>query len=663
MKKLPATISPSFRQVMGVLALSTAGIASAAAAIEDSPERISENHDIIILDKNSRSIVSTFSFRKKGAISLKLEFEEVSLPRNAYIEIISDSGSSQIFNSADSLRNGVVIHGEGATIKAITNGLQPGSLRLTRVTYQPKPKPSIQPRRLIGNDNRRNLECYGGTQIYAHSLASAIVLGWGSGSVIGGGKYVLTNAHIAPEQEPDTPVDGEIRLGYFRDTCGSTENIAENKSIALRTGFLRTRGVPISPDDYALIELNQFDVENSKALSVFGSLEISDSEENRPNEEIYVPQYGNGGIMPMQVSVLGDDQSNVRIVSINNENFQLSHNADTQGASSGSPLISSDSNKIIGLHWGWQGNLNSAVGLPVLRQQITPLLGLGNNEGIQGEGKFRGYNVGYAIHQASNQQVKIPTGGNVVTYPDMQIEHHGDYSNVEIQFQDLANNTIVEGLVYRVSLHDSNGIHDLSTPAGESAQLYINPDFPWEAAPPQALLGWLPLKVNDNQGQRIRNLILSLKVFRYDPFQSPFDGVDTVQLNLDIPDSSRQASLSHEFAGGQYGYVAAYKLEGPDTITRTPTEPYSVISVPLQDANARVALVKLRGYRSTDCSRRAMNAGITCDGANRSSLILSYLPEDNPNLTSGTYSGILPLTAVANEGRQEALVNINLTKR
>ncbi|MCU1717057.1 trypsin-like serine peptidase [Pseudomonas sp. 5P_3.1_Bac2] len=645
-----------------VLALALTQAQALAAEQIELPQKVTTTYGQFIVEPHSRSQISKHYIEHKGAISLTLKFDSVELPDGAYVEIIDDSGTSQIFSSVQDLEYGVTIRGENATIQVLSNGLQSASLRLSNVTYQPGPA-RRQSRTILGTDNRRDLECYANTPFYTPALAAVMVINNGSGSLVGNGRYALTNAHVTPSLGADggpTPLDNEVRLGWFNSTCDAPVALNRQSTISLRTTRLLVRGNPASSTDYALLELDTFDVEHSHALDVFGSLKISEKTPQQPGTAIYIPQYGNGGLRPMMIAAENDAGLKTTIVAINAQNFQLSHDADTQSGSSGSPVIEQESSQIVGLHWG-SSIPNVAVGLPVLQQQITPLLG-SNNISVPGEGKFKGYNLASAPYLQPITQVDIPSGGRIEAYTDLDLEHLSNYSNVRIAVKNPVSKSIDHQLL-QLSIKDDSGIHDLSTPAADNAKLLVNFPEPIQSSAPQTHRGWLPLRINDELGRRVQNLIVALSVTSYNPFQSPFDGVNTITVNLDIPDAGKKASVSKLMTGQQYGYVATYLLQGPNTTGSPAIGSSALITVPLRDSLGNVQVVKLRGYRRTACNTRAMNASVGCASTPlQSTLVVEYLPEDNTDLPPETYSGILPVNAIAETESREILVNITLVK-
>jgi V8-like Glu-specific endopeptidase len=642
------------------------GQALAAPAPLPLPEARSTDYGQYVVQPNSRKQSATLMVREPGALHLQLLFNAIKLPKGAYVTITDDAGTSQIFSRRQELANPVMVDGESATIQVSSDGLRPASLRLKRVIYQPAPQPG-KTRVLLGADNRRALECYAGTTFYTHSLPAA-ALSNGSGALIGRGQYLLTNAHVTPALPPGggpAPINQIVRLGWFDASCDAAQALPKNRSIVLRTTQQWVRGEPASPSDFALVEVNKFDLEHSHALSVFGSLKISDAKEVLPGTEIYVPQYGNGGLQPTVLGEVTDDGSYARITGVNPDTLQLSHNSDTQSGSSGSPVIDRDTQRIIGVHWGGRSSGNSptnlAANLALLQEHVTPLLG-SLNKGVRGKGNFSGYNLGLAPYLTPSEDINVPAGMQLRSYTDLQLEHHGQYSMARLEMENSATQQI-EQVPVHLSLEENGVRHDLSTASGNASKLRIEVQEDLASYAPQQLRGWLPLRLYNAQGVRAQNLIAALSFNRYDPFRSPFDGVNTVQMSMHINDAQQALTVKQKLEGRQYGYIASHGQQGPNAVENKPSGSYAKLAVPLRSASGQVQVVHLRGTRSTACSTRPMNASVGCQADQWSRLTLSYLPEDNPNLARGVYQGLLPLNALASGDSQDLLVDLKLIQQ
>lgn len=622
--------------------------------------------NVQIIPENITATAYIETVYEENAEKLKLVFDNIKLPEGTYVEIIDSDNQSQIYKLADTLASGVIVKGDSATIRVVLPDVNANaSLGLKYITVEQK-RLKREPRILVGTDDRRPLECFAGTSIYDRSLAAANARfgGWGSGAIVGNGRYMLTNSHVVGHEVPQNAnVNGYLLLGWFNESCDSERQLEVN-SIPLRTDNVAVTGGAGGNNDYALVRLNEFDVQHSGALTVFGSMRIRTEGENKVGDEIYIPQYGNGGVQPM---VIGDRHENENAKIIKLQEGRIRYNVDTQSGSSGSPVISRQLNEIIGVHWGTSASGgNDAVALTTLQNNVLPVFA-NNNTSVIGQGKFKGNQLIIPPFELTEgyEPLHLPDNSLVTPFGGITITHHGRYSEVELDSQNVANDNNVIKLRYRLALKSSSGERDLSAPTTDSNILLI-----WRVSGESnqnsetKFISWLPLRVSNAQGNLVQNRILHLTQSKYDPYTSPFDinASDTIKTDLVISDASKNATVSQLNEGAQYSYIAAYTGEGPTVLDSKKEPGFATIYVPIKRADGQEVVVKLRGYRSTDCGSRAMNYSVGCASGQKSTFRVDYVPSDNPDLAKGTYTGILPVFAQAKDAKKNILVNIKLTQ-
>ena len=77
--------------------------------------------------------------------------------------------------------------------------------------------------------------------------------------------------------------------------------------------------------------------------TLFGGLAFSKVNPN-PGDYIYIPQYGDNGLRPMYINDIKDGEY-AQIVRVENDGDRITYNADAMSGSSGSPVISRESNQ------------------------------------------------------------------------------------------------------------------------------------------------------------------------------------------------------------------------------------------------------------------------------------------------------------------------------
>lgn len=126
-------------------------------------------------------------------------------------------------------------------------------------------------------------------------------------------------------------------------------------------------------------------------------------------------------------------------------------------------------------------------------------------------------------------------------------------------------------------------------------------------------------------------------------------------------DSSTVTSETiHDF---NIGFVATRLRQGPLVLNSTATTGYTVLIVQVKGNNGNINIIYLRGQRKTRSTPnlRPMNDYTGCgSSAVSAQLIVSYYCDDNPDLPSGYWIGLLPVMATRNEFNEPILINMDI---
>ncbi|MGP2427814.1 trypsin-like serine peptidase [Yersinia sp. 2538 StPb PI] len=589
------------------------------------------NLDLVNVPDNSS--IHSFSFYFPDVEFIKLNFKDIKLPNGAYVEF-SDEKRKYVHFAAFSneKKYTLIINSNTANIKIVLpikpTATKKYSMKLVSIEGQ-----TLDTLQIIGEDQRKPFMCFSGTDIGAHSLsATAVKLGgWGSGSLIGSGNFILSNRHVVLEEA--NLANGEIWLNWFNESCDPQSPVKEPAR------FAADRLLAIGGDDYALFNLKDFDYRNAHVKKLFGGLKLNASNPVVGNA-IYIPQYGNGGLRPMYVSERkGNDYSRVLSVGTNVE-----YNADTQSGSSGSPVIAQYTNGIAALHFAAAGSVN--IGLPVatLHARIGSIIGA-NNISVIGEGKVTSFNLDVNPVQKASITIDFGVDRRLVPFDTVTISDFSTYSTAEVECQNLFSDIIIKRK-FKVEALLPSGPTYLSDPRLNGiVRLNITPLSSGSSVPGNNLYkSWLPLKL-EKTGEVFANYLSRIIHLNYDPFEVPFDESSALKIDYSI-NSNVNSSMSQSISGAQFGYIALYDGQGPQALVWTDTG-YSVVRTVLRNSSGEQVIIHLRGQRATGCSTRPMNAAVACaDGINGSRLILSYHVEDNVGVNFGVgLSGIIPLQA------------------
>lgn len=619
--------------------------------------RDSINENIVI---NSKGKIFSYSIKRTGSSFLKLFFSKINLPQYSYVEFHYGKNAIQrdFFHTIN--ESVIIIPDEKVNIRVIFKGNvnldDVFSIELSFIEY------NGNSRAIIGQDERRPYMCYEGTEMAEHALASAgaKIGGWGSCSLIGNKNHVLTNQHVVISN-PDLTY-GEVWFNWFNQSCNPESPV--NEPVRLKPGHLLKMGPSGGDNDYALFTLDDFDYVNSNVRTLFGGLELSAANPN-PGENIYIPQYGNGGLRPMYISDIKDGEY-AKILKIENDGNKITYNADTQGGSSGSPVISRESNQIVGLHWGG-GGVNIGVSAQKLNFELGSII-RDSNVSVSGLGKTISFNIDVTPFDKYSYLVPIDLDKKGVIFPfdTVKVSHYENYSLIEVEAIELITNEKFT-LTFKASLVNDGyqtNIHDNNIEGKAFLKIY---DFDFDINIYGLVKFWMAFKVNDPINN-IRNYVIRTVLDRYDAYHIPFD-IDSAEV-LDFKIRKifelKASSVSYTIEGSDnYGFVALYNGQGPLNLVGA-EDGYSEVKALLRHPSGDEILVNLRGVRQTECSTRTMNSSVACQSSNKySRLILSFHPEDNENLAfkdDGIYEGIIPLQARAgnNINTENILINVSL---
>ncbi|MDR2226493.1 MAG: serine protease [Providencia sp.] len=612
-----------------------------------------EKININVIKNNIKGKIHSFFVERTHSTFLKLHFSNIHLPQNSYVEFEYGDSVIQRENFYQINDTVVTIPSSGVNIRVrlplLTDVEHDFSFFLDSIEHD------NNSRVIIGQDERKPYMCHEGSPIavYALSSAAARIGGWGSCSLIGSENHVLTNNHVV---ESDLNlINGEIWFNWFNETCSSTSTVTE--PVRLKPGRILKRGISSSDNDYALFTLNEFDYVNSNVKALFGGLALS---HNNPvkGENIYIPQYGDGGLRPMYIGDIKNGKF-AEILNVENDGNKIVHNADTQGGSSGSPVISRVSNQIIGLHWGG-GSVNVGVSAQKLNIELGNFIDKSNTP-IIGLGKIASTNL--ELTPISSFDTLIPIslseGSRIQPFDTVKIENHDNYSTVSVEALDLITNETFP-LIFKACLvkEDYQGHLQGDITGDIFLKLY---DFVIEKN--GISKSWFTFKISDD-AHNIKNHVIRLIFDHYDPYEVPFDIESAEVLVLNLSQDKKNTTSYTVNGNDYYGFVALYRGQGPLSLVWS-EKAYSLVKGLLKNSLGDEVLVNFRASRQTECASNSMNTAAACSSQNKfSRLELEYLPKDNPHLVleNCVYEGIIPLQAKSWQGEpsKNILVKVSL---
>jgi V8-like Glu-specific endopeptidase len=316
------------------------------------------------------------------AAFIKIRFDEVALgPRDSLTVASADGGEFHEYGAADVTDGGLwslSVEGDSAavTLHDAADGTTASahvaeySRGLTGPELESRPS-AVPTESICGRDDTRNAVCYRDSDPVAYgasrSVARIIVEGESFCTAwIAGPDRLLTNNHCF-ETSADAR-DTEVQFGYECVRCAGGRT---------RTP-LKVSGARVLATDYKL-DFTLFTVADPALIAHLPALPLS-AEPVRLHEKIFIPEHPGG--LPLRIAsestaepggygsrcLVGDERRRGRGIGTD-----FAYLCDTEGGSSGSPVVSRDTGRVVGLHH-FGGCPNQAVRMDLVYPRIAPYL-------------------------------------------------------------------------------------------------------------------------------------------------------------------------------------------------------------------------------------------------------------------------------------------------
>lgn len=334
----------------------------------------------------------TVTFHYPGAAYVKVHLYRMLLLPGDYVTV-ADPERTEVhrYEAASLLGLGsaqwaMSVTGDTAVVELHTPGWDPlgarASLARLGVTvdkvargFAPGEAPAAEPVRtgreesICGSNDSRDAVCYRAShpEIYERTKAVARLLINGTQMCtafrVGPGNRLLTNNHCIDSTRQARRT--EVWFNYQCAECG---------------GWATFRPTKVWGDEllatHRVLDFTLFTVDDFAAVQRYGFLEL-DPRQVAAGEEIYIPQHPAGA--PNRVALRSDRDVGGNCVVGNPYAHgygwytDMAYFCDTQGGSSGSPVLSRDTHKVIALHH-FGGCPNSGVRMDLIHPHIAGLL-------------------------------------------------------------------------------------------------------------------------------------------------------------------------------------------------------------------------------------------------------------------------------------------------
>ncbi len=362
-------------------------------------EKVAESFNLIGADDLTESAEMTV-IQRPGASFIKVHFKNFQVPEGVFVEVSNPEGT-EVFRYGQTLRSpytfdvnagedgtssfsSMSIKGDTVQIKMLSNGinLDPKQHNVD-IDYFIQGYPEQQIKELLlnpteslsggaqlestcGSNERKDAVCFESsnpveferTRPVARLLVNgnSLCTAWR----VSADNRMFTNNHCV-ESQADVR-NTEVWFNFQNTRCGGSETAAVTKvtgNSLLKTDF---------NFDYTLFTVNDF-----ASIESFGFFGL-DPRVPEQGEEIFIPQHGAGN--PMELAISSDRnaggvcQVDEPSTAGRTQDSDIGYFCDTVGGSSGSPVVSKDSNKVVAIHH-FGGCLNQGVQIAKIWPQVS----------------------------------------------------------------------------------------------------------------------------------------------------------------------------------------------------------------------------------------------------------------------------------------------------
>src|SRR4051794_5438575 len=348
----------------------------------------------------------TKTFHYPGASYMKVHFNRMLLLPGDYVTVSKPDGTdSQVYSgdpgravteAANSGRWAMSVDGDTAVVTMHTKGLDPGGLRgrlaemgvsvdryargytkaerdakevAARKAKADEARRSGTEESVCGHDDKQDATCYKSSDPvpYTRSKAVARLLINGvelcSAWRVGPNNRMFTNHHCFTDSYDAR--NTEVWFNYECAVCGGWDTLETTKVWGDRV---------LATDD--TLDYTLFTVQNFDTIARFGYLQL-DVRAPRKGEELYIPQHPAGDPTKIAMDSPFERNGNCSVADPSYYGYDagtdLSYYCDTEGGSSGSPVLSRATNRVIGLHH-FGGCPNSGVRIDLVYDRVGSLL-------------------------------------------------------------------------------------------------------------------------------------------------------------------------------------------------------------------------------------------------------------------------------------------------
>jgi hypothetical protein len=372
--------------------LTTAQVNQLRSAAGGAPEKVGTT-ETVDRQLNYVSVEHSLTLSYPGASYVKPHFSRLNLLPGDYLTVSNRAGTEsrtyrsgladQWAMSVDGDTAVLTLHGRlaklsgyGVSIDKVAHGFTPtekskqkGVDRANRDAAIKAMQPGSRTESVCGSDDSSDAVCYKSADPVAYNNSKAVARLLINGDElcsawrVGANDRMFTNHHCftATSDARNT----EVWFNYECQACGGYDTLPVTKVYGDQV---------LATDD--VLDFTLFTVQNFAAVQQFGYLNL-DVRAPAAGEELYIPQHPGGDPTVIAMDSDQDQGGNCQVQDPAADGYatgsDVSYYCDTAGGSSGSPVISRVSNKVIALHH-FGGCPNAAVRIDLIYAKVKSLL-------------------------------------------------------------------------------------------------------------------------------------------------------------------------------------------------------------------------------------------------------------------------------------------------
>ncbi|KAF0717453.1 Aste57867_2280 [Aphanomyces stellatus] len=322
---------------------------------------------------------ATYSFNRKDATYIAVHFASLAIPAGGRLTIRSPD-ESQVFEYTNKTQGNFYaeyIRGDTALLtytppRDTTTPASSSAFIIDKFAHgYPGDGSNGQTEAICGRDDTKAAVCHRESDAPKYKKAQAVARlfmngrGLCTGWLLGSEGHLVTNNHCIGDES--TASNTQFEFGAECKTCDDPENTKQlgckGEIVATSSTFLYTS----KTNDFTLVKLN---LKATDALAKYGYLQARASGPVL-GEPIYVAQHPAG--KPTRIATVLDDGKvgTIESMSINScVADEVGYSLDTEGGSSGSPVLSAKDNVVVALH-NCGGCMNGAVKIDHVIDELT----------------------------------------------------------------------------------------------------------------------------------------------------------------------------------------------------------------------------------------------------------------------------------------------------